>query len=484
MRGLGVERRDRVAILSQNCHRMLESFFGAARSGVISMPMNFRLVSSDFDYILNHGGATALIVEDGLQHLIEPIINELKTVKHFILAADEKGRAADYWIDYEALLSSASAGAPPPVEVDENEPSALLYTSGTTGRPKGVMLTHRNLYMNAINATIEFGLRDSDNYLHGIAMFHCNGWGLPYAVTGMGGTHIVLKKFDPGAVFDLMATERVSVGCMAPIMLNMLLNYSDTIRLDIPRDLRVGTAGSAPPMAVIKGLQERFGWRVTQVYGLTETAPFLTVSKLKPHMADWPSEEKYRVQTRTGYPMLGVDIRVVDDKGNDVAADGRQVGEIIARSNVIMAGYWEQPEATGAVIVDGWFHTGDMATMDAEGYTEIVDRQKDLIISGGENVSSIEVEGVLYKHPGVLEAAIIAVPDERWGEAPKALVAPKPGVRLSEEELIQFCRDRLAHFKCPRSVEFIEALPRTATGKIQKNVLRERYWGGIVKRVQ
>src|SRR5262249_10490429 len=250
----------------------------------------------------------------------------------------------------------------------------------------------------------------------------------------------------------------------------------------IPR-LRVGTAGSAPPMAIIRAAQERLGWRIIQVYGLTETAPFLTVSKLKPHMMDWPDAEKYRVQTRTGYPMLGVALRVLDDEGKDVEPDGQQKGEVVARANVVMAGYWKQPDATAAVMADGWFHTGDVATIDSEGFIEVVDRKKDLIISGGENISSIEVKGFLYKHPAVLEAAVIAAPDERWGEVPCAVVVLKPGHTASEPELIDFCRENLAHFKAPKRIQFIEALPRTATGKIQKNLLRDRYWHGQSKRV-
>ncbi|HKV39024.1 MAG TPA: AMP-binding protein, partial [Blastocatellia bacterium] len=304
-----------------------------------------------------------------------------------------------------------------------------------------------------------------------------------YAVTGAGGTHLLFRKFDPETVFDLAEKEGATSGSMAPTMLNMLLNHPRSEGPGIPKGIRIGTAGSAPPMAIIKALQERLGWRVIQVYGLTETAPFLTVSKLKPKMSAWPDGEKLRVQTRTGYPMLGVDVRVVDDDGRDVERDGIQKGEVIARGNVIMAGYWKQPEATDQVIVDGWFHTGDMATMDSEGYIEVVDRKKDLIISGGENISSIEVEGVLYMHPGVLEAAIIAVPDDRWGELPKAIVVPKPGVMLTEGELIEFCREKLAHYKCPKSVDFAEVLPRTATGKIRKTLLREPYWSGRDKKV-
>jgi fatty-acyl-CoA synthase len=301
-------------------------------------------------------------------------------------------------------------------------------------------------------------------------------------VTGVGGTHLLYKKFEPEAVFNLMRAEGATAACLAPTMINMLLNHPAARSRELP-NLRVGTAGSAPPMAIIKAAQEQFGWRIIQVYGLTETAPFLTVSKLKPNMRDWPESEKYRVQTRTGYPMLGVELRVLDDDGYDVEPDGQQKGEVVAKANVVMAGYWKQPEATESVMADGWFHTGDVATMDAEGFIEVVDRKKDLIISGGENISSIEVEGVLYQHPGVLDAAIVAAPDERWGEIPKAVVVCKPGVTLDEAELIGFCRERLAHYKCPRSVDFVESLPRTATGKVQKAVLRDRYWAGRSKKV-
>ncbi|MDQ3011612.1 MAG: AMP-binding protein, partial [Acidobacteriota bacterium] len=358
--------------------------------------------------------------------------------------------------------------------------------SGTTGKPKGVMSTHRNLYINAMNSIIEFGLKPDDTYLHTLAMFHCNGWGLPYAVTGVGGKHVVVKKYEPASFFDLVARERMTFACMPPTMINLALNHpiSEEQRAALPCEgVSIGTAGSAPPMALIKGMQERLGWQVIQIYGLTETSPFLTVSKVKPHMRDWPAEEKYRVQTRTGYTMLGVETRVVDEAGNDVPADNQTVGEVIARSNVVMKGYWRQPEATDSVIVDGWFHTGDMATMDSEGMIEIVDRKKDLIISGGENISSIEVEGMLYKHPAVLEAACIAIPDEKWGEVPAALVVLKEGMTATEAEIIQFCRDNLAHYKCPKSASFIDALPRTATGKIQKNLLRDKYWQGRGKRV-
>ena len=485
MRALGVQKEDRVAMLSQNCHRVLEAFFGTPLLGSILMPLNFRLLPDDFEYILNHGGASVVIVEEGLTDLIDQIRPKLKTVKHFIVASDHPQPPTSEWNDYETLLAEASAELPPHVEIDENETSALLYTSGTTGRPKGVMLTHRNLYINAINSICEFGVHERDVYLHTLAQFHCNGWGVGYAVTGMGGTHVIVKKFEPASFFDLVAKEKVTFACMPPTMINMALNHSiDAAMLErLPRGMRVGTAGSAPPLATIQGAQEKFGWRVIQIYGLTETAPFMTVSKVKPTMDDLPEDQKLRVQAKTGYPMIGVDIRVIDDEGRDVKPDSGEVGEVITRANVVMKGYWRQPEATDAVIVDGWFHTGDMATADSEGFIEVCDRKKDLIISGGENISSIEVEGLLYKHAAVLEAAVVAAPDERWGEVPYAIVVLKPGAAASEPELIDFCRERLAHYKCPKRVDFIEALPRTATGKIQKNLLREKYWHGKAKLV-
>ena len=501
MRSLGVEKGERVAILSQNCHRVLEAFFGTPLNGSILMPLNFRLVPDDFLYILNHGGAKVVVVEQGLEHLVDPIRDRLEIVERFIAARDTQERdtqerdtqerdqqeaSASVWMDYETLLAGASSEQPVPVEIEENETSALLYTSGTTGRPKGVMLTHRNLYLNAMNSICEFEINERDVYLHTLAQFHCNGWGVPYAATGMGATHVIIKKFEPAAFFDLVTRERVTFAAMPPTMINMALNHPlepDQIAA-LPQGMRVATAGSAPPLATIQGAQERFGWRVIQIYGLTETSPFLTVSKIKPHMTDWPADHRYRVQAKTGYPMIGVDVRVVADDGRDVAADSGEVGEVITRANVVMAGYWRQPEATDAVIVDNWFHTGDMGTIDGEGYVEVVDRKKDLIISGGENISSIEVEGLLYKHASVLEAAVIAAPDERWGEVPYAVVVLKPGAQATEAELIEFCRERLAHFKCPKRVDFIDALPRTATGKIQKNILRERFWKGEAKRVK
>src|SRR4030095_4723854 len=380
MSGLGIQKGERVAILSQNCHRILEAFFGTPLLGSILMPLNFRLVPGDFEYILNHGGAKVLIVEEGLTNLIDSIRDQLETVEQFIVASDDS-KPVEGWIDYETLISKASSDSQPRVDIEENETSALLYTSGTTGRPKGVMLTHRNLYINAVNSICEFGIHERDVYLHTLAQFHCNGWGVGYAVTGMGGTHVIIKKFEPAAFFELVAQEQVTFACMPPTMINMALNHpiDGATLASLPREMRVGTAGSAPPLATIQGAQEKFGWRVIQIYGLTETAPFLTVSKVKPTMEEWPEDQKLQVQAKTGYPMIGVDIRVVDDNGRDVKPDSGEVGEVITRANVVMKGYWQQQDATDKVIVDGWFHTGDMALLDSEGFIEVVDRKKDLI---------------------------------------------------------------------------------------------------------
>src|SRR5262245_24686346 len=323
MRSLGVEKGDRVAIISQNDHRMMDGFFGAPLIGAVYMPINFRLIAGDFEYILNHAEAKILVVEDWLAPAIEEIRPQLNSVQHFIViteGTEPPPNLAGDWRGYDALLEGAPATAPEPAVVDENDVATILYTSGTTGKPKGVMSTHRNIYINAINSIIEFGLTHDDVYLHTLAQFHCNGWGLPYAVTGVGAKHVIVKKYDPASFFNLVTRERMSFACMPPTMINMALNYPLTDgRLNaLPRKgVRVATAGSAPPRALIEGMQERLGWQVIQVYGLTETSPFLTVSKVKPHMRGLPKEEQYRVQTRTGYSMLGVDLRVVDEEGKD-----------------------------------------------------------------------------------------------------------------------------------------------------------------------
>jgi fatty-acyl-CoA synthase len=483
LRELGVGKGDRVALLSPNSHQFLECFYGVTAIGAVLVPLNYRLVADDFIYIINHAEATVFIVDAELTPVAASILPELTSVRHTIMWSNDGTPIADGWTDYEDLLGRGSREAPPDPGLGENDLATLNYTSGTTARPKGVMMTHRNLYANALNFIMHLGVSQQDTILHTLPMFHANGWGSPFAITAMGGRHVVLRKIDGKAIFDLIAAEGVTIACMAPAVLATILNYPDKEQHRLTTKPRLIVAGAPPPAAFIKQLQDGLGWGFIQVYGLTETSPFLTVSELKPHQESLPEDERIRIQDRAGMEMIGVDLRVVDDNDEDVPMDDVTVGEVVARGNVILKGYWRQEEETNKVIVNGWFHTGDLATWDRERTINIVDRKKDVIITGGENVSSIEVEDILYKHPAVLEAAVIGVPSEKWGETIKALVVLREGQAASEEEIIRHCRDNMAHFKCPTSVDFVETLPRTATGKLQKFVLRDRYWQGMEKRV-
>jgi len=477
---LNVAKGDRVAILSPNCHRFLEAFYGVTAAGAVLVPLNYRLVPSDFTYIVNHAGATVFLVDHELVPVADQIRPSLSTVREYVVLG---GQAGEGWRSYEDLLAAASPEPPVDARLSEDDLATINYTSGTTARPKGVMMTHRNLYANAWNTIGHLGVSDHDVLLWTLPMFHANGWGTPFAGTGMGVRHVVLRKVDGDDIYRLIATEGVTWACMAPAVLSTILNFPQKQKYPIRTRPRLVVAGAPPPAAFIKRLREELGWEFIQVYGLTETAPFLTVTKLRPDMESLPMDEQCQILARAGVPMIGVDLRVVDQNGDDVAADDEQIGEVIARSNVVMAGYWRQPDQTDRAIIDGWFHTGDLATIDKYGYINIVDRAKDVIISGGENISSIEVEDVLYKHPAVLECAVIGVPSERWGETPKALIVPREGMSPTEDEIIAYCRDNMAHFKAPTSVEIVEQLPRTATGKLQKYVLREKYWAGHTRRV-
>jgi fatty-acyl-CoA synthase len=480
---LGVQKGDRVVLLAPNCHRFMECFYGVTAIGAVLVPLNYRLVPSDFTYIINHSQATVFITDDELLAVAEQIRPELTEVKHFITWSLTGEPARTGWLDFDELLAHSSPAAPADPGLRESDLATLNYTSGTTARPKGVMMTHRNLYANALNSIMHLEVTQADTILHTLPMFHANGWGSPFFVTAMGGEHVVLRKVDGKAIFDLIAQEKVTLACMAPAVLATILNYPDKAQHNLTTRPRLVVAGAPPPAAFIKQLQDELGWGFTQVYGLTETSPFLTISRLKPHQQEYEENERIRIQDRAGMEMIGVELRVVDDDGNDVPTDDTAVGEVIARGNVILEGYWRQPEETAKVIVDGWFHTGDLATWDAEYTINIVDRKKDVIISGGENISSIEVEDVLYRHPAVLECAVIGVPSEKWGETPKALIVLRAGQSATEQEIIAHCRASMAHFKAPTSVDFIESLPRTATGKLQKFVLRDRYWAGMAKRV-
>ncbi len=475
---LGIEKGDRVCMLSPNSHFFLESFYGSSQIGAILVPLNYRLLAADHEYILNHAGVKAVLVDREYTTQLDEIRSRLPGVKHWIVAQEE-GEAPEGWTDWESLIAGASADAAPSIPIDENDLVSINYTSGTTARPKGVMLTHRNCTLNAYNLIAHLGIRHEDVELWTLPMFHCNGWGGVYALTGMAGTHVVLRTIDAAAIFRLIEAEGVTFACMAPAVLRTILDYPNRDQHDLRTRPRITVAGAPPPAAFIQRLEQELGWTFIQIYGLTETAPLLTVCQPDHHI---PAEDWNR-RSRAGVAGLGVDLRLVDAEGRAVPRDGKSVGEICARSNVVFKGYWEQPEESARAIRDGWFHTGDLAVWDEFRNVHIVDREKDVIISGGENISSPEIEDVLYQHPAVLDCAVIGVPHEKWGETPMALVVLRDGTSPGLDELLDFCRERLAHFKCPSSVEFVDSLPRTATGKLQKFRLREKYWQAGERRV-
>jgi fatty-acyl-CoA synthase len=478
LRGLGIGKGDRVCILSPNSHFFLESFYGTSLIGAILVPLNYRLVAADHEYILNHAGVAVALVDHEYTALVDQIRPRLRSVRHWIVAGDGADIPAG-WTDWNAWTDAASDEAPPAIALEETDLLSINYTSGTTSRPKGVMLTHRNYYLNAYNIMVHLGLRHDDVELWTLPMFHCNGWGAVYALTALAGTHVVLRGIDARQIFELIERERVTFACMAPAVLRAILDYPDAARHKIHTRPRFTVAGAPPPAAFIERLERELGWYFIEIYGLTETSPMLTISQPDHYTRD----DDWARRSHAGVEAIGVHVQVLDDAGHSVPKDGESVGEICARSNVVFKGYWEQPDETERAIRDGWFHTGDLAVWDAVGNVHIVDRKKDVIISGGENISSSEIEDALYQHPAVMECAVIGVPHEKWGETPKALVVMRSGHTATSDELLGYCRDHLAHFKCPTSIDFVPELPRTATGKLQKFKLREHYWAGAKRRV-
>jgi fatty-acyl-CoA synthase len=478
---LGVRPGEVVSFITYNTHHLLEAYYGVLQAGAILNPINIRLHPQEIGYILGHAECRALFFHRDFAPLVEAIRPGLTTVRTAV-AIEPDGAPPPGMLDYEALL----AGAAPVLEdppIDENSPAELFYTSGTTGRPKGVVLTHRSLYLHALHAIVALQCDDTMVLLHVVPMFHVNGWGSPHTITATGGVHVMLRKIDPLEIFRLVQAERVTTVLGVPTIYNALIHHPARGAFDLS-SLRLAVAGGSPSSPVlIRAIEERLGCRALVGYGLTETSPVLTLAWPKQHLLAEGPDRALERRAMTGYEVVGVELRILDAHGRDVPRDGESIGEIAARSNVVMDGYLRDPEATAAAIRDGWFYTGDMATVDAEGYVLIVDRAKDIIISGGENISSVEVENTLYEHPAVFECAVLGVPDEQWGEVPKALVVLKPGAAATEADLIAFCRERLAHFKAPKSVEFMESLPKGGTGKILKAQLRERYWTGHARRV-
>ena len=455
---LGVARGERVAIVSPNAARFFTSFFGVSGFGRILVPINFRLTSAEISYIVEHSGASVLLVDPELDEALATV-----DAKHrFVL-----GSASD------DELFPVGAEPEPWTDPSEEDTATINYTSGTTARPKGVQITHRNAWINAVTFGLHTTVSDRDVYLHTLPMFHCNGWGMPYALAGVGARQVVLRKVDGAEILRRVDEHGVTLMCGAPAVVNAVLDCAQTWDGEIPGRgrTRIVVAGAPPPSKTIERIETELGWEFIQIYGLTETAPLLTINRARAEYDSLSPEERAKKLSRAGAPAVGVRVQIDDQ------------GEVLARANVVLEGYWEQPEATSAAIVDGWFHTGDGGTIDGEGYLTISDRKKDVIISGGENVSSIEVEDCMYRHPAVAEVCIIGVPDERWGETVKALVVVKEGAEVTEAELIEHCRVGLAHYKCPTSIEFRTELARTATGKLQKFKLRAPFWEGRERKV-
>ena len=473
LRGRGLAPGERVATLCPNSPTMLEAHFGIPAAQLILVTVNTRLGSSEIETILKHSGARAVLVDAELAHLLEPL--DLAGVE--IVRVDDSGLATD---PYEVLLTEGSPTEPERWLVDEEDTISINYTSGTTGRPKGVQYSYRGAYLQALANAISMRLGSDSSYLWTLPMFHCNGWCNPWAVTAVGGRHVTVRRVDPAQIWDLIDNEGITHYGGAPTVQLSLVNHPAAHRIDRGLTLMMG---GAPPSPTLVARLAELNIELVHIYGLTETYAPMTVTPIQEHWGDLPAVEQARLRARQGQSHVAADlVRVVDDEMNDIPLDGIAMGEIVMRGNIVMPGYWNDEEATAEAFRGGWFHSGDMAVWHEDGMIEIRDRSKDIIISGAENISTIEVEQTLAAHPAVLEAAVIAIPHDHWGERPKAFVTLKDGAAADEAELIAFCRERIAPFKCPDAVEF-GPLPKTSTGKVQKFVLREKEWAGRDSRV-
>ncbi|UPV99609.1 long-chain-fatty-acid--CoA ligase [Halorussus gelatinilyticus] len=497
----GIGKGDRVAVLDPNTHYHLESAYGIVQLGAVHTPLNYRLTPEDFEYILNDAGVDAIVADYEYAEKVEAIRDEVPTEIFIVNDASELGADESEvgesesggdessveewgeWEDFEEVIRSADPDDYDRPEMDEDDVITINYTSGTTGDPKGVMRTHRTETLHAYLVTVHQEIRDDDVYLWTLPMFHVNGWGHIYAITGMGATHVCTRGVNAAEIFDVVAEEDVSYLCAAPTVLNRLIEYYERteVRTTGENPVRVATAGSAPPEATIRTVEDEFGWYLKHVYGATETGPLVTTSDARRLLPE--GDERFSLKKRQGIPYLGTEVAVVDEDGEDVPRDDETLGEIVVRGNQVMEGYWEKPEATEEAFSrrrDGWYHTGDLAVVDENGMLSIQDRKKDIIVSGGENISSIELEDVLFEHEAVGDAAVIPAPSDEWGETPKAFVVPASGdpdePGATEQEIREFTKERLASYKAIHRVEFVERLPQTATGKIQKYELREREW--------
>jgi fatty-acyl-CoA synthase len=479
----GVRKGDKVALLHPNCHTFLEAYYAVAQMGAISVPINIRLSSGEIAFILQDSESKILIVDPMFQDKIDAIRGEIPRIEEILWTGKQTVEKDRLDLSYEAALSQAPSEELPRPLISDEDIAQIYYTSGTTGRPKGVMLSHKNVTTHALGTIAEIHLTDRDVWVHVAPLFHLADAWATWAITWVGGTHVMVREFNAKVVLETIEKERVTLTNLIPTMLNLMVNDPDVGKYDY-RSLRVLLSGGAPiAPEVVRRIVETFKCDYIQTYGMTETSPYLTLSILKEHLDKLPYDDRLRFKSKTGREFVGVELKVVNDRGMEIKKDEQEVGEIVVRGDIVTKGYWKLPEETAKSIKDGWLYTGDMAVMDEEGYVTIVDRKKDMILTGGENVYSTEVENVLYMHPAVLECAVVGVPDAKWGEAVKGIVVLRTGRRATEQEIIQFCKERMAHYKAPKSIDFIESLPRTGSGKIHKKGLRDPYWTGFEKKV-
>jgi fatty-acyl-CoA synthase len=474
---LGLRRKDRVAILHENCHVFLETYFAAAHLGLILVPLNFRLAAKELAVILADSGSRLLIAHEMFRDKAAHLPGAVSGLESLVWThrASEKALGEKEY-DYEVLLADQEDKPVVELALEDDEVAHLYYTSGTTGRPKGVMLTHKNVKSHALGAIAELQLTDRDRWFHVAPLFHLADAWATFAITWAGGKHVIVPSFDAFQVLKLIQEERVTLSNLIPTMLNMMVNHPEAGSFDYSSLRVILSGGASIAPEVVRKIIDTFKCDYIQTYGMTETSPYLTVSVLKDHLKSLSWEKQLEFKASTGREFINVSLRVVDQAGKEVARDNRQVGEIIVKGDTVTPGYWNLPDETAKAFRDGWLYTGDLAVVNQEEYVTIVDRKKDMIITGGENVYSTEVENVLYTHPAVLEAAVIGIPDLKWGEAIKACVVLKPGKKATEQDLIAFCKENLAHYKAPKSVDFLEALPRTGSGKIFKKGLRDPHW--------
>ncbi len=483
LKGFGIKKDDKVAILHPNCHVFLEAYYAIPQIGAISVPINHRLSGREIAFILQDSESRVLIADSTFKKQIDSVRKEIPGIEKILWAGGDRGSDAPGDLNYESALAGANSGPLPEPPINDEDTAQIYYTSGTTGRPKGVMLSHKNVATHALGTIAEIHLTDCDVWVHVAPLFHLADAWATWAMTWVGGTHVLVREFDAKSVLETIQREKVTLTNLIPTMLNLMVNHPDVGKFDYS-SLRVLLSGGAPiAPEVVRKIVETFKCDYIQTYGMTETSPYLTLSILKEHLRELSDQDQLRFKSKTGREFIGVELKVVNDKGRDVNGDEKEVGEIIVKGDIVTKGYWKLPEETKKSIREGWLYTGDMAVIDHEGYVTIVDRKKDMILTGGENVYSTEVENVLYTHPAILECAVVGVPDQKWGEAVKGIVVLKPSQKASQEEIIQFCKDKIAHYKAPKSVDFIDALPRTGSGKIHKKGLRDKYWEGFEKKV-